>query len=282
MNLPAEWATAPATGQVSQTGHESPIRVERSGAVLRITMNRPARRNALSRRLVADLHQAVQKAGATEGVRVVVLGGDGPAFCAGADIGEFASSADDGMARSDAEGIVGLLGAMAASPLPIVARVHGAAFGGALGLICAADIVVAADDARFALSEARLGLVAAVIAPYVYAALGNREARARILRAAPFDAETALRIGLVHDVAPAGELDAAIDAVVADLLRGAPGALATIKRLPEILGKNPTVIRTATVDLLAERLASEEGREGLAAFLEKRSPAWAVADRAGS
>ncbi len=225
---------------------------------------------------------AIQEAGATDGVRVVVLGGEGPAFCAGADIGEFASSADDGLARSDAEGIVGLLGAMASCPLPIVARVHGAAFGGALGLICAADLVVAADDARFALSEARLGLVAAVIAPYVYAALGNREARARILRAAPFDAATALRIGLVHEVAPAGEIDAAVDAVVADLLRGAPGALATIKRLPDTLGKNPTVVRNATIDLLAERLASAEGREGLAAFLEKRPPAWAVADEATS
>jgi methylglutaconyl-CoA hydratase len=245
-------------------------------------MNRPARRNALSRGLVAALHRAVQEAAAIDGVRVVVLGGEGPAFCAGADIGEFASSTEDGLARSDAEGIVGLLGAMASSPLPIVAKVHGAAFGGALGLICAADIVVAADDARFALSEARLGLVAAVIAPYVYAALGNREARARILRAAPFDAETALRIGLVHEVAPAGDLDAAVEAVVADLLRGAPGALATIKRLPEILGKSPTVIRNATVDLLAERLASEEGREGLAAFLEKRSPAWTVTGGAES
>ncbi len=245
-------------------------------------MNRPARRNALSRGLVALLHRAIQEAGSSDGVRVVVLAGEGPAFCAGADIGEFASSAAEGLARSDAEGIVGLLGAMAACPRPIVALVHGAAFGGALGLICASDIVVAADDARFALSEARLGLVAAVIAPYVYAALGNREARARILRAAPFDAETALRIGLVHEVAPAGEIDSSVDAVVADLLRGAPGALATIKRLPESLGKSPAVIRNATVDLLAERLASAEGREGLAAFLEKRSPAWVVADGAES
>lgn len=272
MDLPAGRATAPATDQ------ESPVRVERTGPVLRVTMDRPARRNALSRGLVAALHGAIREAGATAGVRVVVLGGDGPAFCAGGDIGEFASSAEDGLARSDAEGIVGLLGAMAASPLPIVARVQGAAFGGALGLICAADIVVAADDARFALSEARLGLVAAVIAPYVYSALGHREARARILRAAPFDAATALRIGLVHEVVPAAELDAAVGAVVDDLLRGAPGALATIKRMPDNLGKSPRVVRNATVDLLAERLASDEGREGLAAFLEKRAPSWVGSD----
>lgn len=267
MNLRDEHVVAPAASDE--------VRVERDGAVLRVTMARSARRNALSRSLVAGLHRAFLDIRPGDGTRVVVLAGEGPAFCAGGDIEEFAAAAADGLAKSDAEGIVNLLAAMTACPLPIVARVHGAAFGGALGLICAADIAIAAEGTRFALSEARLGLVAAVIAPYVYTALGKREARARILRAAPFDAETALRIGLVHEVAPAEGLDAAVDACVEDLLRGAPGALATIKRLPEALGHSPAVIRNSVIDLLAERLASDEGQEGLRAFLEKRPAAWA-------
>lgn len=254
------------------------LTVAHDGPVCRITLNRPTRRNALSRSLVAALHEvfATIEAGGT--TRVVVLGGDGPAFCAGADIAEFQEAAEDPSgerAVADAEGIAALLAAMVACPVPIVARVHGAAFGGAVGLVCAADIALAAEGARFALSEARLGLVAAVISPYVLAALGPREATARILRAAPFDAAEALRIGLIHGVAPPDGLDAAVDDVVADLLRGAPGALAAIKRLPAMLtGLDPAAARAATTRLLAVRLASAEGREGLAAFLEKRPATW--------
>ena len=250
------------------------LRVVADGPILRLTLNRPARRNALGRSLVAALRRAfagIEPGGET---RVVVLGGEGPAFCAGADIGEFVEAAERGLSRSDAEGIVDLLGAMAACPLPIVARVHGAAFGGAVGLVCACDIAVAAEDTRFALSEARLGLVAAVIAPYVVAALGPREAKARILLGSPFSAEEALRIGLVHRVVPSDRLDAAMDETVADLLRCAPGALAAIKRLPAMVQGDPAAARAATMDLLVERLASGEGQEGLKAFLEKRPPSW--------
>ncbi len=248
------------------------------GPVLRLTLARPQRRNALSRSLVSALHGAIAGVEAGSETRVVVIAGEGPAFCAGADIAEFAAAAADpsgALALADAEGIADLLGAIVSCPVPVVARVQGAAFGGAVGLLCAADIVIAAADARFALSEARLGLVAAVISPYVVAALGPREAAARILRAAPFDAETAMRIGLIHEIAPPDGLDAAVDAVVADLLLGAPGALTAIKRLPPALaGLDQAEARTVTTRLLAERLTSAEGQEGLAAFLEKRQAAW--------
>jgi methylglutaconyl-CoA hydratase len=251
------------------------LRIAQDGPVRRLTLARPERRNALGRTLVAALHAAVAGIGEGGETRVLLLAGEGPAFCAGGDIAEFADAAASGRAEADAAGLADLLAAMAACPAPIVARVHGAAYGGGVGLVCAADVAVAAEGTRFSLSEARLGLVPAVIAPSVVAALGGREAKARMLRAAPFDAAEALRVGLVHQVAPAAALDAAVEEVVADLLRGAPGALTAIKRLPAaVSASDPAATRAATTALLVERLASEEGREGLRAFLEKRPAAW--------
>jgi methylglutaconyl-CoA hydratase len=258
----------------ASSGEAAELTIAQDGPVRRITLARAARRNALSRSLVAEMCQAFAAIEASGPTRVVVLAGEGPSFCAGADIGEFVEAADSGRSRTDAEGIVDLLGAISACPVPVVARVHGAAFGGAVGLVCATDIALAADDTRFSLSEARLGLVAAVIAPYVFAALGPREAKARILLGSPFGADEALRIGLVHRVVPADQLEAAVDQAVADLLRCAPGALAAIKRLPGLVQTDPAAAREATIALLVERLADEEAREGLTAFLEKRPPAW--------
>jgi methylglutaconyl-CoA hydratase len=254
------------------------LRVDQQGAVRRLTLARPERRNALTRSLVGALHR--EFAGIAGGeTRVVVLQGEGLSFCAGADIGEFADAAATNLALSDAEGLADLLEAMAACPAPIVARVHGAAFGGGVGLVCAADLAVAAAETRFSLSEARLGLVPAVISPFVVRALGAREATARMLLAAPFDAEEALRIGLVQRVAPAEDLDDVTAEIVANLLRCAPGALAAIKQIPAMVTvENPRWVREATTALLAERLACAEGQEGLRAFLEKRSPAWALAE----
>lgn len=251
------------------------LTVLQSGPVRRITLARPARRNALSRAFVAALHEAF--GGIAEGgeTRVVVLAGDGPAFCAGGDIAEYAEAAASGRARSDAETLAGLLAKIAGCPVPVVARVHGAAFGGGVGLVCAADVAIAAEGTRFSLSEARLGLVPAVISPYVLAALGAREATAKMLLASPFGADEALRCGLVHRVVPGEQLDEAVEGTIADLLRGAPGALATIKRIPALLsGLDAAARREATAGLLAERLASDEAREGLRAFLEKRPASW--------
>jgi methylglutaconyl-CoA hydratase len=252
------------------------LKVQQEGPVLRLTMARPERRNALSRNLVGALRAAI--AGVEEGgpTRVVVLAGEGPVFCAGGDITEYREMAERGPRREDAEGLADLLAAMAACPAPVVARVQGAAFGGGFGLVCAADIAVAAAGTRFSLSEARLGLVPAVISPYVLAALGRRQATARMLLAAPFGVEEALRCGLIHQAAPADGLDGAMEEVVRDLLRGAPGALTTIKRIPEMVAAaDPGHLRDLTAGLLTDRLASDEGREGLTAFLEKRRPAWA-------
>lgn len=252
------------------------LTVSNSGPVVRLVLNRPDRRNALSHELVVGLRTEVLKAGTDPGVRVVVLAGEGIAFCAGGDIAEFVSAAKGGTGRRDAEALADLLAAIAGCPKPVVVRVHGAAFGGGFGLVCAADIAVAGSASRFSLSEARLGLVPAVISPYVLRALGPRNALAQMLLAEPFDAAEALRLGLVQRVVEDEALDAAMGEIVDALLRNAPGALAAIKRLPDIVEGEPSRVRTATAALLAERLASDEAQEGLGAFLEKRPAAWVV------
>ncbi|MCC6792689.1 MAG: enoyl-CoA hydratase/isomerase family protein [Thermomicrobiales bacterium] len=248
------------------------LTIVRDGPVTRITLNRPERRNALSRALVRALHAAFS--GLDPETRVVLLAGAGPSFCAGGDIAEFAAAAEDGQAEGDAESLADCLSAIATCPVPVVARIQGNAFGGGVGLLCAADIAIAADDARFSLSEARLGLVPAVISPYVLAALGPREGKARMLLAAPFDAAEALRIGLIQRAVPASELDGATDVAIADLLKSPPGALATIKRLPDLISGDAALTRHVTTALLTERLASDEAGEGLRAFLEKRPANW--------
>jgi methylglutaconyl-CoA hydratase len=245
------------------------------GPVLRITLNRPERRNSLSRELVAaltDTFTSIQEGAET---RVIVLSGEGPVFCSGADIEEFLSAAESGRALKDAEGVADLLAAMMECPVPIVARVTGAAFGGGVGLVCACDIAIASTETTFSLSEARLGLAAAVISPYVIAAMGEREAKARMLLGAPFDANEALRIGVVHQVTPESDLKTATDDAVSNILRCAPGALAAIKRLTrQLRSLDAVAARNLTTNLLAKRLASAEGQEGLRAFTEKRPAAW--------
>jgi methylglutaconyl-CoA hydratase len=171
--------------------------------------------------------------------------------------------------------LIGLLGAIAGCPLPVVAAVHGAAYGGGLGLVCAADLAIAASGTQFSLSETRLGLVPAVIGPYVVAALGPREARARMMLAAPFGVEDALRIGLIHRTTTADGLATAVDETIADLLQSPPGALAAAKGLVRtVVNRTPDETRDQMGALLAERRASDEGQEGMAAFLEKRRPSW--------
>lgn len=249
--------------------------IRHDGPVRRITLNRPNRRNALSRTLVSELHRAfadIEEGGET---RVVVLAGEGSSFCAGGDISEFVAAAQEGHAASDASRLAATLHAIAICPVPVVARVQGAAFGGGVGLIAVADIAIAAEGTRFSLSEARLGLVPAVISPYVIAGLGPRAATAQMLLAAPFDAEEALRLGLIHQTVPESALDNAVETAISHLLQGAPGALATVKRLPGMLADaDASTAQAVTAMLLTERLASDEAREGLTAFLEKRSPTW--------
>jgi methylglutaconyl-CoA hydratase len=242
------------------------VRVEREGALLRVTLARPERRNAFDAATIAELTEAFADVGEA---RAVVLAGEGPSFCAGADIEWQRASIDLSYDENveDALRLHRMLETIDACPAPVVARVHGHALGGGSGLAAAADVTIAAPDAVFGFSEVRLGIVPAVISPIVLARIGAGAARRYFLTGERFDAETALRIGLVHEVAE--ELDAAVDAVVAALLDGGPEAVRAAKQL---VRERPA--GRATAELAARLRSGAEGQEGLRAFLEKRPPAW--------
>ena len=243
------------------------LRVERDGPVLRVTLARPARRNAFDAALVAELAAAFGDVG---DARAVVLAGEGPSFCSGADVDWMRSSAELSYDENleDAERLRRMLEAIDGYPAPVVARVQGHALGGGAGLVACADVTVAAADAVFAFSEVKLGLIPAVISPFVLAKIGSSAARRYFLTGERFDAATALRIGLVHEVA--ADPDAAVERLVAELLAAGPGAVRAAKRLVCERPGGPETARR-----IAERRASAEGREGLRAFLEKRAPSWA-------
>jgi methylglutaconyl-CoA hydratase len=242
------------------------LRVERDGAVLRITLARPETRNAFDASLIAELSQAFVDVGRA---RAVVLAGDGPSFCAGADVDWMRSSAGLSYEENvaDANALRRMLEAIDGCPAPVVARVQGHALGGGAGLVAAADVAVAARDAQFAFSEVKLGIIPAVISPFALAKIGPGAARRYFVTGERFDAETALRIGLVHGVADS--LDAAVDRVVAELLSAGPQAARWAKRLVREQPDGPETARW-----IAERRTSDEGQEGLRAFLEKRAPGW--------
>jgi methylglutaconyl-CoA hydratase len=250
------------------------LRIEQRGLARWLMLNRPERRNALSRDLVRALYEAVVAA-ASDDCRCLVLAGAGPVFCAGADLTEFREASDSGILASDGEMLARLLEAMSTSPKPVIARVHGAALGGGVGLVAAADFAIGVSDARFTLSEVRLGLTPAVVGPYILRALGRRNTQAFMLSSTAIDAPEARRLGLLYDVVEPDALDATIDTLVANLAQAAPGALADVKRLvSDIEGLSLPAAREVTIQALARRRVSDEGQEGMAAFLEKRKPAW--------
>jgi methylglutaconyl-CoA hydratase len=246
--------------------------------VATVTLNRPERRNAFDDALIAELARLFVKLARDSAVRVVVLTGAGPAFSAGADINWMRRTAGYSQRenRADAMHLARLLHRLDTLPKPTVARINGAAYAGAIGLVCACDIAIAAADATFAISEVRLGLLPATIAPYVTRTIGPRQARRFNLTGEALSADEALRIGLVHKIAPAAQLDAAVGDVVAALLQGAPGAQAKAKRMIAAVAGKPITpaVMTRTAEAIAEVRASAEGREGLAAFLEKRKPSF--------
>jgi methylglutaconyl-CoA hydratase len=259
-------------------GHAAAVRVEHDGAVSRVVLSRPERHNALDPAMIDEIAVAVRGLGQRPATRLVVLAGDGPNFCAGADIAYMRAlgtySAEENLADARRLGRVFL--GLRDLPKPVVARVHGAALGGGAGLVAASDIAVAAADAVFGFTEARLGILPAVISPFVVPRIGVAAASEHFLTGARFGAERAREIGLVSRVVPANELDAAVDALVTDLLASGPEAQAAIKRLlPGLAGWNESWLET-TAHLIAERRSSAEGREGLQAFLSRRRPAWAV------
>ena len=243
------------------------VRRERRGPVLHVTLARPERRNAFDASLIGELADAFAE---VADARAVVLAGEGASFSAGADVGWMRSSVeltpDENVA--DALRLRSLLTAIDECPAPVVARVQGHAFGGGCGLVAAADIAVAAPDAAFAFSEVKLGLVPAVISPFALAKIGPSAARRYFLTGERFGAAEALRVGLVHEVA--GDLDAAVDRIVDELLAAGPEAVRAAKRL--VLDAPLSGEQTAR--RIAERRASEEGQEGLKAFLERRQPRW--------
>ncbi|MGH8478072.1 MAG: enoyl-CoA hydratase-related protein [Gammaproteobacteria bacterium] len=243
--------------------------------VARLTLNRPERRNAFDGELVGALLARIEAIEDDPEVRVVVLRGAGGAFCSGADIDWMRARLLDTPEanRVHAETLADLMQRLNGLSKPTIARVQGPAYGGAVGLIACCDIAIASETSVFALSEARLGLAPAVIAPYVIGAVGQRQARRLFLTAARIDAHEAQRLGLVHRVVPVTVLDEAVEAEVGCLLAGGPEALAHCKR--RALKDVPIEAeRTASAELLARLWTSDEAREGLSAFLERRKPRW--------
>lgn len=250
---------------------------ERSGGVATVTLNRPDVHNALNAALVAEIGRAFRSLAADDAVRVVVLTGAGISFCAGADLRWLQSAVNFTVEENmrDAIALTEMLAAIAACPKPVVARVNGTALAGGAGLVAAGDIAIAVDTARFAFTEARLGLVPATISPYVVRRIGESQARALFLTAERFETPRALAIGLVHESVATGELDTAVKRTVQNLLRNGPAALAETKALISgIQRRGPGDLAEYTAGVIARLRVSPEGQEGLHSFLEKRPPAW--------
>jgi methylglutaconyl-CoA hydratase len=247
------------------------LRVERAGQVLRVTLARPDRRNALDAGLIAELTAAFADVG---DARCVILAGEGDSFCAGADVEWMRAAAGLSYEENvaDSTRLRRMYEAIDRCAAPVVAPVQRYCLGGGVGLACCADAVAAADDAVFAFSEVKLGIIPAVISPFAVARIGLGAARRYFVTGERFDAAVALRIGLVHEVVTREELDAAVERIVTELLSAGPEAARHAKRL--VLDAPLDGLETAR--RIAERRTSEEGQDGLHAFLERRPPAWSA------
>jgi methylglutaconyl-CoA hydratase len=253
------------------------LRDERQGSIVTLTLDRPDVGNALDDALVARLGEALQSAAMDPAVRAVVVTGAGRVFSAGADLRWMQRMRDAGPEANleDARRTQRLFAAVATLPKPVVARVNGPARGGGVGLLAAADVVVAVAEAHFAFTEVRLGIVPAMIAPFVITRIGPARARRLFCTGETFGASDALAWGLVDRVATPTELDAAVAGVAGDLARGGPQALAAAKELVRDVGAaEPAAVGELTASLIARLRASDEGQEGMAAFLEKRLARW--------
>ena len=247
------------------------------GSVATVTLRRPEARNALNAALIGEVTRCFEELAQDESVRVVVLTGEGPSFCAGADVGYMRDTASYSYEENleDARRLADMFLAVDDLPKPVVARVRGAAIGGGAGLVAAADLAVAEEEARFAFAEVRLGIAPATIAPFVVRRIGYSRARALFLTGERFGADLAREIGLVHEVVPEEELDSAVERVVTQLLQGGPAAQAAIKEvLRQVEATEPMEALGIMTQLIAELRVGEEGQEGLGAFLEKREHFW--------
>lgn len=251
--------------------------------VATVTLNRPELRNAFNDELIAFLAEHFTALGELSEVRAIILKGAGKCFSAGADLNWMQEAANYGQNENmaDAMRLSAMLKVFNSCPKPTLALVHGAAFGGGVGLVACADYAVATADCKFALSEVRLGLTPATISPYVVAAIGSRNARALFLSGKQFSGEEARHMGLVHAIGTDEEAIARIgDDWIGDILASAPGAVSDSKQLiTEVEGKPVTYeLRELTAERIARRRASREGKEGIDAFLNRRKPNWAAGD----
>jgi len=254
------------------------LEVTKNGGVARVTLNRPELRNAFDDALIGELRRAFADVEKDRSVRVMVLAGNGPAFCAGADLNWMKRMAGYGYDENlaDARALAEMLAALDRLTKPTIARVHGPVFAGGTGLVAACDIAVGTPEAKFCLSEAKLGLSPATISPYVMRAMGERNARRYFLTAEVFDAQEAYRVGMLSILVEGKELDATVAALVQHLLAGGPEAHAKIKTLiRSVTGRRPDdALAAETAQRIAEIRGSPEGKEGIAAFLEKRKASW--------
>jgi methylglutaconyl-CoA hydratase len=255
------------------------ITLRREGPIEYVTLNRPDVRNAFNERVIEELTRWATEVAADEEVRVAVLAGAGKVFCAGADLtwmSRMMSYTHDENVE-DASAMAKMYASLDHLPIPLVGRVHGAALGGGAGLVAICDIVVADEQATFGFTEVKLGIVPAVISPYVLTKLGMSPARELFLTGMRFSAARAKGIGLVHAVVPEKDLDPTVTTYVNELLTAAPGAIATAKELlRKVWGRPVQDTIGLTADTIAARRVSEEGQEGMKAFLEKRKPNWTV------
>ncbi len=247
------------------------------GPVATVALARLEAHNALNAALIGEVTRCFEELAEDEGVRVVVLTGEGPTFCAGADIAYMRDTADSSYEENleEARRLADMFLAVDELPKPVVARVRGAAIGGGAGLVAVADVAAAEEGAHFAFSEVRLGIAPATISPFVVRKIGYSRARALFLTGERFDAGRAREIGLIHVAVPDRELDAAVEKVVSQLLQGGPAAQAASKEaLRQIEATEPMEALGIMTQLIAELRIGEEGQEGLGAFLEKREPLW--------
>jgi methylglutaconyl-CoA hydratase len=254
-----------------------PVIVARDGPVARVTINRPEVHNAFNEHVIAGLQSAFDGLREDASVRVVVLAGKGKSFSVGADLQWMRRAAtwSEDENRRDATALAKMLRTIAEFPKPVIARVHGNAFGGGSGLAAASDVAIAAESATFGFTEVRLGLVAATIAPHVVEKIGAGRARPLFVTGERFSALRAAEIGLVHRVVPDDQMDAAVSDAIASLLESGPHAQSAAKALVRAVASADGPQADAyTADLIARIRTSEEGREGVNAFLEKRKPAW--------
>jgi len=256
----------------------SNLLVEKKEGVARITLNRPEVRNAFDDALIASLKNCFSELEADKSTRIVVLAGNGPAFCAGDDLNWMKRMAGYGYEENlaDARALADMLAALDRLPKPTIARVHGPAFAGGTGLVAACDIAIGTPQAKFCFSEAKLGLSPATISPYVMRAIGERAARRYFLTAEVFDAAEACRIGLLSACVSSNQLDSSVEEIIKHLLAGGSEAHAKIKELIRAVGGRAVdaALVADTARRIAEIRVSPEGREGIASFLEKRKPSW--------